>query len=130
MSHTTEVTATFCIFFTILAKIWLLWQSPLDSWNQKCLVVFGRPRNLCHRTKNVNNSRNYANAKVRDQFTITGIGNFQYFCNKCVKLLKQFYLNPKRTYLARKYLLSAISDVITTYTATCASEQEHINILR
>ena len=84
-----------CVFLTILAKIWLLWQSPLDSWNQKCLLLFGRPPNLCHRTKNVNNSRNYANTKVRDQFTITGIGNFQYFCTKYVKLLKQFYLNPK-----------------------------------
>jgi len=42
--HTTEVMAIFVIFLSILAKIWLPWQRPLDSCNQKCLLWIGRPR--------------------------------------------------------------------------------------
>jgi len=35
----------FCDFWSILAKIWLPWQRPLDPWNQKCLLwIIGRPR--------------------------------------------------------------------------------------
>ena len=34
----------FCDFWTILAKIWLPWQRPLDPCNQKCLFWIGRPR--------------------------------------------------------------------------------------
>jgi len=34
----------FCDFWPILAKIWLPWQRPLDSCNQKCLLWIGRPR--------------------------------------------------------------------------------------
>jgi len=34
----------FCDFLPILAKIWLPWQRPLDSCNQKCLIWIGRPR--------------------------------------------------------------------------------------
>jgi len=44
MSLTTEVIAIFVIFWPILAKIWLPWQRPLDSCNQKCLLRIGRPR--------------------------------------------------------------------------------------
>jgi len=32
------------LFWSILAKIWLLWQRPLDPCNQKCLLQIGRPR--------------------------------------------------------------------------------------
>jgi len=42
--HTTEVMAIFEIFLSILAKIWLPWQCPLDPCNQKCLIWIGRPR--------------------------------------------------------------------------------------
>jgi len=44
LSLTTEVMAIFVIFWTILAKIWLPWQRPLDPCNQKCLIWIGRPR--------------------------------------------------------------------------------------
>ena len=44
MSLTTEVMVIFVIFWPILAKIWLPWQRPLDSCNQKCLLLIGRPR--------------------------------------------------------------------------------------
>jgi len=43
---TTEVMAIFMIFGPILAKIWLLWQRPIDPCNQKCLLWIGRPRKL------------------------------------------------------------------------------------
>jgi len=43
-SYTAEVMAIFVIFVTILAKIWLPWQRPLDPYNQKCLLWIGRPR--------------------------------------------------------------------------------------
>jgi len=43
-SHATEVMAIFVIFLPILAKIWLLWQHPLDLCHQKCLVWIGQPR--------------------------------------------------------------------------------------
>jgi len=33
-----------CDFLTILAKMWLPWQRPLDPCNQKCLLWIGRPR--------------------------------------------------------------------------------------
>ena len=38
----TEVMAIFVIFWPILAKIWLPWQRPLDTWNQKYLPWIGR----------------------------------------------------------------------------------------
>jgi len=44
MSHTTEVMAIFVIFLTIMAKIWLQWQRPLDLCSQKCLLWIGRRR--------------------------------------------------------------------------------------
>jgi len=44
MSLTTEVMSIFVIFWPILAKIWLPWQRPLDSCNQKCLLWIDRPR--------------------------------------------------------------------------------------
>jgi len=44
MLHTTKVMAIFVIFWPMLAKIWLPWQRPLDPWNQKCLLLIGRPR--------------------------------------------------------------------------------------
>ena len=34
----------FVIFLSILAKIWLPWQRPIDPCNQKCLLWIGRPR--------------------------------------------------------------------------------------
>jgi len=43
-SVTTEIMAIFVIFWPILAKIWLPWQSPLELCNQKCLLRIGRPR--------------------------------------------------------------------------------------
>jgi len=36
----------FCDFLPILGKIWLPWQRPLDSSNQKCLLWIGQPRKL------------------------------------------------------------------------------------
>jgi len=45
MLHTTEVMAIFVIFLPILAKIWLPWQRPLDSYNQKCLLWIAEPQN-------------------------------------------------------------------------------------
>ena len=44
MSLTTEVMAIFVIFWTMLAKIWLPQQCPLDPCNQKCVLWIGRPR--------------------------------------------------------------------------------------
>ena len=44
MLHTTEVIATFVIFWPILAKNWLPWQRPLDHCYQKCLLRIGRPQ--------------------------------------------------------------------------------------
>ena len=35
----------------------------------------------------------------RDKFSITGIGNFRYFCNNYGKLCLKINLTPKRTYL-------------------------------
>ena len=43
MLHTTELMATFLIFWPILAKMWLPWQRSLDPCNQKCLLWIGRP---------------------------------------------------------------------------------------
>jgi len=34
----------FFVFWPILAKIWLPWQRPLDSCNQKCLLWIAEPR--------------------------------------------------------------------------------------
>jgi len=44
MLNTTKVMAIFVIFWPIFAKIWLAWQRPLDTCNQKCLLCIGRPR--------------------------------------------------------------------------------------
>jgi len=44
MLHTTEVMAIFVIFLSILAKIWLAWQRPLDRYSQKCLLWIVQPR--------------------------------------------------------------------------------------
>jgi len=44
MLHTTEVMAIFVIFLSILAKISLPWQRPLDDCNQKCLLWIVPPR--------------------------------------------------------------------------------------
>ena len=52
VSLTTEVLAIFVVFLPILAKIWLLWQHPLDPCNQKCLIWIGRPPKPYPRTKN------------------------------------------------------------------------------
>jgi len=52
----TEVMAIFVIFLPILAKIWLPWQRPLDSRNQKCLIWISQPLKLYPKTKNFVNS--------------------------------------------------------------------------
>jgi len=41
MLHTTEVMAIFVTFLTILTKIYLPWQRPLDICNQKYLLWTG-----------------------------------------------------------------------------------------
>jgi len=43
MLHTTEVMAISLIFWPTLAKIWLPWQRPLNSYNEKCLLWIARP---------------------------------------------------------------------------------------
>jgi len=44
VSLTTEVMAIFVmIFLSILAKIWLPRQRPLDPCSQECLIWIGRP---------------------------------------------------------------------------------------
>ena len=116
------------LFWPILAKIWLRWQRPLDPCNQKCLIWIARPLKPCPRTKKFVNScyrSEVVDSKVRDKFSITGIGNFRYFCNKYGKLYLKINLTPKRTYLAWKHVLRAINNVSTIYSATCAGEQEH-----
>jgi len=44
MAYITDVMAIFVIFFSILAKIWLPWQRPLQPYNQKCLLWISRRR--------------------------------------------------------------------------------------
>ena len=87
---TTEVMAIFVIFWPILAKIWLLWQRPLDPCNQKCLIWIDRPlkpypepkilsiavtqEKLC-RFEGLRHVQHYLNRDF-----------FGYFCNKYRKL--------------------------------------------
>ena len=89
----------FLIFWPILAKIWSSWQRRLDPCNQKCLIWIGRPLKPYPRTKNVVNScytrEDYVDWKVRDKFSITGIGFFPQFCNKYGKLFWEINLTPK-----------------------------------
>jgi len=44
VSHTTEIMAIVVIFWSILTKIWLAWQRPLDPCNQKCLLWIDQRR--------------------------------------------------------------------------------------
>ena len=94
VSLTTEVMAIFVIFLPILAKMWLLWQRPLDPCNQKCLLWIDQPlKNYTIEPKILLIAVTQAKlcrseGSFAASLALREIVNFRYFCNKYGKLFK------------------------------------------